>query len=101
MDKDRVIGSAKQVKDAVKQAVGKAVGDTKLESEGKADKIEGKVQNESAASKIRSKGNSVPAAQSSRGGATVWNRPSHGRQDDEVHGAAGLRAHKAAGQAEA
>ncbi len=37
----------------------------------------------------------------SRGGATVWNRPSHGRQDDEVHGAAGLRAHKAAGQAEA
>jgi len=45
MDKDRVVGSAKQVKGAVKQAVGKAVGDPKLESEGKADKIEGKVQN--------------------------------------------------------
>jgi len=45
MDKDRVVGSAKQVKGAVKQAVGKAVGDTKLESEGKADKREGKVQN--------------------------------------------------------
>ena len=45
MDKDRVVGSAKQVKGAVKQAVGKAMGDTKLESEGKADKIEGKVQN--------------------------------------------------------
>ena len=45
MDKDRVVGSAKQVKGAVKQAVGKAVGDTKLESEGKADKIDGKVQN--------------------------------------------------------
>jgi uncharacterized protein YjbJ (UPF0337 family) len=45
MDKDRVIGSAKQVKGAVKQAVGKAVGDAKLESEGKADKIEGKIQN--------------------------------------------------------
>ena len=45
MDKHRVVGSAKQVKGAVKQAVGKAVGDTKLESEGKADKIEGKVQN--------------------------------------------------------
>ena len=29
MDKDRVVGSAKQVKGAVKQAVGKAVGDTK------------------------------------------------------------------------
>jgi uncharacterized protein YjbJ (UPF0337 family) len=29
----------------VKQVVGKAVGDAKLESEGNADKIEGKVQN--------------------------------------------------------
>jgi uncharacterized protein YjbJ (UPF0337 family) len=45
MDKDRVVGSAKQVKGAVKQVVGKAVGNTKLESEGKTDKIEGKVQN--------------------------------------------------------
>ena len=45
MDKDRIAGSAKQVKGAVKEVVGKAVGDTKLESEGKADKIEGKVQN--------------------------------------------------------
>ena len=45
MDKDRVVGSAKQVKGAVKQVVGKSVGDTKLESEGNADKIEGKVQN--------------------------------------------------------
>jgi len=45
MDKDRVVGSAKQVKGAVKEVVGKAIGDAKLESEGKADKIEGKVQN--------------------------------------------------------
>ena len=45
MDKDRVAGSAKQIKGTVKQAVGKAVGDTKLETEGKADKIEGRVQN--------------------------------------------------------
>ena len=45
IDKDRIAGSAKQVKGAVKEVVGKAVGDTKLESEGKADKIEGKVQN--------------------------------------------------------
>jgi uncharacterized protein YjbJ (UPF0337 family) len=45
VDKDRVVGSAKQIKGAVKQALGKAVGDTKLESEGKADEIEGKVQN--------------------------------------------------------
>jgi uncharacterized protein YjbJ (UPF0337 family) len=45
MDKDRIVGSAKQVKGAVKQVVGKVVGDAKLESEGKADKIEGQVQN--------------------------------------------------------
>ena len=29
----------------MKQAIGKAVGDAKLEAEGKTDKIEGKVQN--------------------------------------------------------
>ena len=45
MDKDRIAGSAKQIKGGIKQAVGKAVGDSKLEAEGKADKIEGKVQN--------------------------------------------------------
>lgn len=45
MDKDRVIGSAKVVGGKIKEAVGKAVGDAKLESEGKADKIEGKIQN--------------------------------------------------------
>ena len=45
MDKDRVVGSAKVVKGKIKEAVGKAVGDAKLESQGKADKIEGKVQN--------------------------------------------------------
>jgi uncharacterized protein YjbJ (UPF0337 family) len=45
IDKDRVIGSAKEIKGTVKQTVGKAVGDAKLESEGQADKIEGKVQN--------------------------------------------------------
>ncbi len=45
MDKDRVIGSAKVVKGKIKEAVGKAVGDAKLESEGKADTGEGKIQN--------------------------------------------------------
>ena len=44
VDKDRIIGSAKVVKGNVKEAIGKAVGDAKLETEGKADKIEGKVQ---------------------------------------------------------
>jgi uncharacterized protein YjbJ (UPF0337 family) len=32
MDKDRAVGSAKEIKGAVKQAVGKAIGDAKLES---------------------------------------------------------------------
>ncbi len=45
MYKDRVACSAKQVKGADKQVVGRAIGDSKLESEGKTDKIEGKVQN--------------------------------------------------------
>jgi uncharacterized protein YjbJ (UPF0337 family) len=45
MDKDRIAGSAKQVKGSVKKAVGKAVGDAKLQSEGEADELEGKIQN--------------------------------------------------------
>jgi uncharacterized protein YjbJ (UPF0337 family) len=45
VDKDRVVGSAKQIKGGAKEVVGKAVGDQKLEAEGKAEKIEGKVQN--------------------------------------------------------
>jgi uncharacterized protein YjbJ (UPF0337 family) len=45
MDKDRIVGSAKQIKGTVKQVAGKAVGDAKLEAEGNADKIEGQVQN--------------------------------------------------------
>ncbi len=45
MDKDRVIGTAKVVKGKVKVAVGKVIGDAKLEGEGKAEKVEGKVQN--------------------------------------------------------
>ena len=45
MDKDRIDGTAKQAKGAIKEAVGKVVGDAKLQAEGKADKAEGKVQN--------------------------------------------------------
>jgi uncharacterized protein YjbJ (UPF0337 family) len=45
MDKDRIEGSAKQFKGSVKETVGKVTGDAKLESEGKSDKVEGKVQN--------------------------------------------------------
>ena len=45
MDKDRIVGAAKEIKGSVKETIGKAVGDAKLQSEGKADKVEGKVQN--------------------------------------------------------
>jgi uncharacterized protein YjbJ (UPF0337 family) len=45
MDKDRIKGSAQQAKGAVKENVGKLFGDKKLENEGKADKVAGKVQN--------------------------------------------------------
>ena len=45
MDKDRIKGAAQQAKGAVKEVAGKVSGDAKLESEGKADKVAGKVQN--------------------------------------------------------
>jgi len=45
MDKDRVKGTAHQVKGAVKEKVGQATGDAKTEAEGKAEKAAGKVQN--------------------------------------------------------
>jgi uncharacterized protein YjbJ (UPF0337 family) len=44
MDKDRIKGSFDQAKGAVKDAVGKATGDTKLQTEGKTDKVIGKVE---------------------------------------------------------
>jgi uncharacterized protein YjbJ (UPF0337 family) len=45
MDKDRVEGAANQAKGSIKEAAGKLTGDAKLEGEGKADKVAGKVQN--------------------------------------------------------
>jgi uncharacterized protein YjbJ (UPF0337 family) len=45
MDKDRIKGSAKVVTCKIKTAVGKAAGDAKLVTEGKAETYEGKVQN--------------------------------------------------------
>jgi uncharacterized protein YjbJ (UPF0337 family) len=45
MDKDRIKGSAEQAKGAIKEIAGKVTGDAKLESEGKADKAAGKIQN--------------------------------------------------------
>ena len=43
--KEQSEGSIKEVKGAAKEAVGKAIGDAKLQSDGKAEKTVGKVQN--------------------------------------------------------
>jgi uncharacterized protein YjbJ (UPF0337 family) len=45
MDDDRVEGGMKKMKGSLKEGVGKAVGDSKLQTEGKMDKAEGKIQN--------------------------------------------------------
>jgi uncharacterized protein YjbJ (UPF0337 family) len=45
MDDDRVEGSMKKMKGDVKEGVGKLTGDSKLEAEGKGDKLGGKIQN--------------------------------------------------------
>jgi len=45
MNKDRIQGSATQAKGKVKEVAGKVTGDSKLESEGKAEKAAGKIQN--------------------------------------------------------
>jgi uncharacterized protein YjbJ (UPF0337 family) len=45
MDKDRIKGSVRQAKGALKEVVGKVAGDAKLEAEGKSDKVAGKAQN--------------------------------------------------------
>ncbi len=45
MDKNRIEGSIKEVKGAAKEAIGKVVGDAKLQSDGKTEKAVGKIQN--------------------------------------------------------
>ncbi len=44
-DHDRIEGAAKQVGGSIKEGIGKLTGDEKLKAEGRADKVEGKVQN--------------------------------------------------------
>ena len=45
MDKDRIAGAAKGIKGSVKETIGKLVGDAKLQSDGKAERTAGKIQN--------------------------------------------------------
>lgn len=44
-DHDRIEGAAKNMGGKIKEGVGKVTGDTKMQAEGKADQVEGKVQN--------------------------------------------------------
>ena len=45
IDKDRTDGSVNQAKGSLKETAGKLSGDSKLETEGKTDKLGGKIQN--------------------------------------------------------
>lgn len=45
MDEDRIDGALKKMGGSIKEVTGKVIGDGKLEAEGKADKVEGRVQN--------------------------------------------------------
>jgi len=55
MDKNRIDGTAKQVKGSVKEAIGKLTGDKKTQLEGAAEKQVGKAQVKAgeAADKVR------------------------------------------------
>jgi uncharacterized protein YjbJ (UPF0337 family) len=44
-DHDRIEGAAKNIGGKIKEAAGKVTGDEKLQAEGKADQVSGKVQN--------------------------------------------------------
>ena len=44
MNKDKIMGAADQAKSAVKEAVGKAIGDQKMQAEGTITKLTGKVE---------------------------------------------------------
>ncbi len=44
MDKDRIAGAANKAKGAVKDALGSATGDTRMQAGGKADKAKGSLQ---------------------------------------------------------
>ena len=57
MNKDQVNGRAETAKGNVKEAAGKAVGDSKLQTEGVADQVKGKVQNTVGGLKDAMKGN--------------------------------------------
>ena len=46
MDMDRLIGAGKQIVGRAKQTVGKIVGDTKLQVDGKVEQVAGRLQSD-------------------------------------------------------
>jgi uncharacterized protein YjbJ (UPF0337 family) len=44
MNKDKIMGATDQAKGSVKEVVGKAIGDQKMQAEGKINKLTGKVE---------------------------------------------------------
>jgi uncharacterized protein YjbJ (UPF0337 family) len=59
MDEDQIKGSLIQAKGALKEAAGKFAGDAKMESEGKAEKTAGKIQNAVGGAKAASETHSI------------------------------------------
>ncbi len=51
MDKDRIAGAVKEIKGAIEEAVGNALGDAKLVADGRKDKAAGKIQNAQGSAK--------------------------------------------------
>ena len=71
-DHDRIEGSAKNMGGKIKEGAGKLTGDSKLQAEGKADQVEGKVQNAVGGVKDSLK-DRTPSAKA--GGVSVWADP--------------------------
>ena len=55
MDKDRIVGKAKEIKGTVEESLGKALGNTKLTAHGESDLAEGKAQSASGEAKDAAK----------------------------------------------
>ena len=53
MDKDRIAGAAKEIKGSVKENIGKAVGDARLQSDGKPTRSKARSRTLSAVSRTR------------------------------------------------
>jgi uncharacterized protein YjbJ (UPF0337 family) len=51
MDKDRLIGAGEQIIGSVKQHLGKLLGDTKLQVDGKAEQAAGRLRNAAGSAK--------------------------------------------------